>query len=399
MKAPSLADRFRHSTNDAFIKIVDLCLSEHVDFLTIGGDTFDGVDRSLSAQILLRNQFERLHKADIPVIIVTGNHDPLSDWIEGIKFSENVHLFAGNQVENISIKKNGNVPATIYGISYKISEVEENLSLKFHSETRDAISIGMLHANVGSRTEHAPYSPCTISDLKSCNMDVWLLGHIHTPEIICREPLILYPGNIQGRHINESGPRGCYLIKVDSDHKISYEFKPVQNIIWKSCDINIENISSLLGLTDILSERCEGELASLTNGEKGIVVRWKLMGFSPLYHELTMPGRIEEIKESLVERFFNQMPFVFSESIRLCVKPVINKQDYTNQENFIGDFLRLSERAKNDNQLKKEILDILNQPLSNRTIRKYIEDINETGLSDILEDSVNMGMDLLSGHK
>jgi len=43
-KEPSLADRFKHATNEAFVKIIDLCLAEKVNFLTIGGDTFDGAD-------------------------------------------------------------------------------------------------------------------------------------------------------------------------------------------------------------------------------------------------------------------------------------------------------------------------------------------------------------------
>jgi hypothetical protein len=37
--------------------------------------------------------------------------------------------------------------------------------------------------------------------------------------------------------------------------------------------------------------------------------------------------------------------------------------------------------------------------LSNRTIRKYLEEVDEKELLEILEDSVNLGMDLLSGDK
>ncbi len=398
-KEPSLADRFKHSTNEAFVKIIDLCLAEKVDFLTIGGDTFDGADRSLCAQILLRDQLERLQKANIPVIIVAGNHDPLSDWLSEIKYPENVHLLGSNKVEKIPIEKNGKTVTTIYGISYKVKEVTENLSLKFQTKEEDTVSIGMLHANVGSKKEHAPYSPCTISDLKSTNMDIWLLGHIHTPEVLCADPLILYPGNIQGRHINENGPRGCYIIKIDSNRKISYEFKPTQNILWKQEVINIKNIMTAIELADLLSDKCEEELSKLTNDEKGIVIRWKLTGPTPLYHELTMTDKIEETKEILVERFFNQAPFIFPESIRLSIKPERQKEDYLNQENFIGDFLRLAGKIENNDQMKNELLQILNQPLSNRTIRKYLEEVNEKELLTILENSVNLGMDLLSGDK
>ncbi len=68
-----------------------------------------------------------------------------------------------------------------------------------------------------------------------------------------------------------------------------------------------------------------------------------------------------------------------------------------NQENFIGDFLRLAGKIENDDQTKNELLEMLNQPLSNRTIRKYLEEVNEKELLNILEDSINLGMDLLSG--
>ena len=72
-------------------------------------------------------------------------------------------------------------------------------------------------------------------------------------------------------------------------------------------------------------------------------------------------------------------------------------EDYVNQENFIGDFLNLAGKVKNDNQMKDELLEMLNQPLSNRTLRKYLEEINEKELLTILESSVDLGMDLLSG--
>ncbi|GAX62045.1 DNA repair exonuclease [Candidatus Scalindua japonica] len=398
-KEPSLADRFKHSTNEAFVKIIDLCLAEKVDFLTIGGDTFDGADRSLSAQILLRDQFERLYKADIPVIIVAGNHDPMPDWLTEIKYPNNVHLLGGDKVESIPIEKNGKVITRIYGTSYKVSEVTENLSLKLQAKEKDTVSIGLLHANVGSRKGHAPYAPCSLNDLKENNMDIWLLGHIHTTEVLCKDPLILYPGNIQGRHINEDGPRGCYIIKIDSNRKISYEFKPVHNILWKQEEMNIKDIMTTVELTELLLDKCEEELSKLNNDEKGIVVRWRLTGPSPLYHELTMTDKIEETKEILVARFFNQAPFIFPESIRLKIRPERQKKDYINQENFIGDFLRLAGKVENDDQMKNELLKILNQPLSNRTIRKYLEEIDENELLTILEDSVNLGIDLLSGDK
>ena len=173
-----------------------------------------------AAQILLRDQFEELHKGKkIPVIVVAGNHDPLSDWLIEIRFPKNVHTcLQAIRWKKIPIEEYDSVICTIHGISYKVSDVKENLSLKFQAKKKKAFSLSACSMQaMGSRKEHASYSPCTINDLRAGNMDIWLLGHIHTPEVISENPFILYPGNIQGRHINEDGPRGCYLIKVDSD--------------------------------------------------------------------------------------------------------------------------------------------------------------------------------------
>ncbi|MDR4503935.1 MAG: DNA repair exonuclease [Candidatus Scalindua sp.] len=403
IKEPALAERFKDSTNEAFVQIIDLCLGESVDFLTIGGDTFDGADRSLRAQILLRDQFERLHKAGIPVFIVAGNHDPLSEWVMEIGFPRNVHLFSGDHVEAVPVEKSGSVIATVYGISYKVRDTRENLSLKFQGEAGGGlssdrgVSIAMLHANVGSRAGHEPYAPCTINDLRSTGVDMWLLGHIHTPEVICRDPFMLYPGNIQGRHINEDGPRGCYLISVEVNRKISHEFRPVQNIVWGHEELNLEKTSTLLELVDLLSDRSEEQLSNLSNGERGMVSRWTLTGASPLYHELTISDKVEEVKEILVERFFHHSPFLFPESIRLSVKPVVERADFMNQESFISDFIRLAERGSDDAQMRTELLEILNQPLSNRVIRKYLTEKNESELLHILDAAVDLGIDLLSG--
>ena len=42
--------------------------------------------------------------------------------------------------------------------------------------------------------------------------DYWALGHIHKRQIVHEKPYIVYPGNIQGRQIKETGEKGCSLV-------------------------------------------------------------------------------------------------------------------------------------------------------------------------------------------
>ena len=112
--------------------------------------------------------------------------------------------------------------ATVYGVSYPTREVRENLTPRFDGTgSAQGFVIGLLHANVGGNQYHDSYAPCTVSDLANTGFDYWALGHVHTRQML-REtgPTIVYPGNSQGRHPNEPGARGVYLVEVD-DHGVT----------------------------------------------------------------------------------------------------------------------------------------------------------------------------------
>nr|MDK7246324.1 DNA repair exonuclease [Staphylococcus lugdunensis] len=66
------------SAYESFKKIVDIALKEEVDFVLIAGDLFDSNNRTLKAEVFLREQFKRLEREQIFVYICHGNHDPLS---------------------------------------------------------------------------------------------------------------------------------------------------------------------------------------------------------------------------------------------------------------------------------------------------------------------------------
>jgi hypothetical protein len=53
---------------------------------------------------------------------------------------------------------------------------------------------------------------------------------VHQPEIICQEPWIVFPGNCQGRHARETGPRGCQLVTVN-------DALAVQSVDWHALDV------------------------------------------------------------------------------------------------------------------------------------------------------------------
>jgi DNA repair exonuclease SbcCD nuclease subunit len=49
----------------------------------------------------------------------------------------------------------------------------------------------------------------------------WALGHVHNRQVLCADPYIVYPGNIQGRHGKEQGEKSCELVTVADAGTIS----------------------------------------------------------------------------------------------------------------------------------------------------------------------------------
>ena len=108
------------SAYESFKKIVDIALKEEVDFVLIAGDLFDSNNRTLKAEVFLREQFKRLEREQIFVYICHGNHDPLSANITS-EWPDNVSVFS-NKVETYqAITKDGET-VYLHGFSYQNNE-------------------------------------------------------------------------------------------------------------------------------------------------------------------------------------------------------------------------------------------------------------------------------------
>ena len=78
-----------------------------------------------------------------------------------------------------------------------------------------------------------------MSDLQSGNIDYWALGHIHKRDIVATGPYVVYPGNIQGRSFKETGPKGAYLVTVDSHRVSSIDFIETSIYHWEDLTVDI----------------------------------------------------------------------------------------------------------------------------------------------------------------
>jgi exonuclease SbcD len=247
-----IRDSLRQSTFIALANMVELAIQQKVDFVLISGDVYDLADRSLRAQIRFQKALQRLSSSNIAIYIVHGNHDPEDGRAARLNWPAHAHFFSASEVESLPVILEGKgTVAQIYGISYETAAVTENLVLRIAEKYEesgknhsDLFRIGLLHTNVEGNHAHANYAPCSLQDLLGCGMHYWALGHVHTRQVLHKEPAIVYPGNLQGRSVRETGAKGCYIVDVSEYGEAMLTFHALDAIRWQQRSISIQGIQT-----------------------------------------------------------------------------------------------------------------------------------------------------------
>ena len=297
----------RESTFQAFQNIINYAIESKPDFVLIVGDIYDGENRSLRAQHLFQKGMDALRVEDIPVFICHGNHDHLSGNWTRFQLPSNVHVF-GEKVETRTLQLNEEA-IHITGFSYKERHIKESMHSYYPTAKHDEIHIGMLHGSVEGNNEHDVYAPFRKIDLLEKGYQYWALGHIHKRQIIHPDPPIVYPGNTQSRHRNESGVKGFYEVSL-FNNQAELQFVPSAAFIY-----------------DELSLECEGmihanELISYIENE--LISYSKLNGKAIL--ELTINGITEETIELLQSTSKDEWLSLIQESLELTSTFLIVKE-------------------------------------------------------------------------
>lgn len=242
-----LASKLREAPFESLANIVDKAIAEGVDFVLLAGDLYNTEHINIKAQSLFVEQLERLNQAEIPVFLTRGNHDYLTEDTKtlSLPLPNNVFTYTAEvTTHQITTKNNQRVAVT--GFSYDSKWIFERKIEEYPTRQSNVdLQIGMLHGSLDRlETTEATYAPFTINELQSKQYDYWALGHIHKRQQISANPLAIYPGNIQGLHKNETGPKGAMLVKW-SPREITTEFFKTAPVVWQNIKVDISGIERL----------------------------------------------------------------------------------------------------------------------------------------------------------
>jgi DNA repair exonuclease SbcCD nuclease subunit len=240
-------DQLRGATRRAFVNLIDLALAERVDFVLIVGDLYDGDWKDFNTGLFFCSQISRLSEAGIQAWLIGGNHDAASQITRSLRLPERVHALSARHAETVRIEALG---VAIHGQGFIKRAVTENLAEKFPQALPDYFNIGLLHTSANGRPGHEAYAPCNLQDLTSKGYDYWALGHVHAREILCESPWVVFPGNIQGRHIRETGAKGCTLVTVENGQISGVEAHALDVLRWAACDVDVSTATDADGVLD-----------------------------------------------------------------------------------------------------------------------------------------------------
>jgi exonuclease SbcD len=262
-----------------FVKTLSLCidraLNDHVDLVLFGGDAFPNATPAPYVQEAFANQFRRLVDADIPTVLLVGNHDQHSQGLGGA--SLNIYrtlavpgFVVGDTLTTHRIStRHGDIQIiTLPWLTRStlmtrqetqgssLAEVNqlltERLQVVIEGEIRrldpsiptvllahlmaDNATLGAERLLAVGKGFTLPLSLLT----RSC-FDYVALGHVHKHQNLNKsnDPPVIYPGSIERVDFSEEKEdKGYVMIELEKG-KVNWEFCPLPVRIFRTIEVDL----------------------------------------------------------------------------------------------------------------------------------------------------------------
>ena len=183
----------------------------------------------------LIGQLARLTRAGIAVFAISGNHDAQSVLTRQLPWPERARLFGTDKPGSLAVP---GLPVVIHGQGFATRAVTDNLALHYPAPEPGKLNIGLLHTAAGDGA-HENYAPCTVEQLVAHGYQYWALGHVHLRAHLAGHPSwVVFPGVLQGRHINEEGPKGATLVRVAAGRMMP-EHRALDVVRWARVAVDL----------------------------------------------------------------------------------------------------------------------------------------------------------------
>jgi len=278
----AVAERIRSATREAFDNLIGQAIDEQVAFVVIAGDLYDGDWRDFHTGLFFSLQMGRLAKAGIQAFVLYGNHDAESQITKRLSLPDNANAFSARKAETFVVDE---LKVALHGQSFRQRDVTDNLVPGYPDPVPGMFNIGVLHTALGGTAGHENYAPCNLNELIAKGYDYWALGHVHNGQLLHEHPHIVFPGNLQGRHIRETGPKGAHLVTVEDGQITEFTTLHSDVVRWARLLVAVDGCTRPSEVSDRVRESIEQAVAAEADGRL-LACRIELTGESRIHGEL-----------------------------------------------------------------------------------------------------------------
>jgi len=379
-------EMLRTATRDAFTNLVNEAIEQPVDFMVIAGDLYDGTWKDHNTGIYFCKEMGRLKKAGIPVYLLFGNHDAESEMTKKLQLPDNVFTFDTRKPCTFRLE---DLKVALHGRSFKEKETIENLVTGYPDPVTGMFNIGVLHTALEGNSAHANYAPCSLDELHAKGYHYWALGHVHEHQIWKGASTVVFPGNLQGRHIRETGPRGAIMVTADE-----FDIQEIKRIFvdvlrWYSLEVNVADCNSLFDVVSAIGKELE-RIVENNASTIPAAIRVTVTGKTPAHGDLF--GLESQLRaEVLALAVTIGAERLWIEKVKVATSAVDDGEAVRARADALSDLQDLLHAAESDpgflKNLQEELLSLVNKtPLELQTSVPYFKAIRAGDLVDLVRE-------------
>lgn len=256
---------------------INRAIAESVDLVLFGGDAFPDATPPPYVQQILAQQFCRLAEANIPTVLLVGNHDQHAQGQGGASLSIYRTLgvprvIVGDRLETHQITT-ASGPVQVVTLPWltrstlltrpdsegrSMAQINEILLNRLRTALEGEIrrlnpaipTILLAHAMVdtaayGAERFLAAGRGFTIPMAllaRDC-FDYVALGHVHRHQILCQQPLMIYPGSIERVDFSEAQEEKGYMLVQVERGAAKAEFCPLPVRPFRTINVDLTQVT------------------------------------------------------------------------------------------------------------------------------------------------------------
>ncbi|KGF72947.1 nuclease [Neosynechococcus sphagnicola sy1] len=256
---------------------IDRAIAEPVDLVLFGGDAFPDATPPPVVQEAFASQFRRLADAQIPTVLLVGNHDQHSQGqggaslciyrtlgVPGFMVGDRLHTYCIQtshgpvQVMTLPWLTRSTLLTRPETEGLSLGEVNqlliERLRVALEGEIRqldpDIPTVLLAHlmadtARYGAERFLAVGKGFTIplSLLTRPCFDYVALGHVHRHQILCEQPPVVYPGSIERVDFSEAQEDKGFMLIHLGQGQTQLEFCPLSVRSFHTVEVDVSDVA------------------------------------------------------------------------------------------------------------------------------------------------------------